>query len=82
MYKNISVDTLVDLIDDRIDYSCKIDLCPPTIKTIVSVDTIVDAIADLIKSSSNIDLCPPSVEAIVLNDSTSSYENCLYQLMC
>ncbi|KAH0725503.1 hypothetical protein KY284_001368 [Solanum tuberosum] len=28
-----SVDTLVDPIDDRIDYSSKIDLCPPSVDT-------------------------------------------------
>ncbi|KAF3629144.1 hypothetical protein FXO38_22542 [Capsicum annuum] len=28
----VSVDTLVDPIDDEIDFSCKINLCPPTIE--------------------------------------------------
>ncbi|KAF3651406.1 hypothetical protein FXO37_18018 [Capsicum annuum] len=46
------------------------------------VDTLVDPIDDQIDSSSKIDLCPPSVEAIMLNESTSSYENCIDQLMC
>ncbi|KAM3306025.1 putative protein isoform X6 [Capsicum chacoense] len=31
----VSVDTLVDPIDDRIDSSCKIDLCPPSVETIM-----------------------------------------------
>ncbi|PHU28676.1 MND1-interacting protein 1 [Capsicum chinense] len=49
---------------------------------VVRVDTLVDPIDDRIDSSSMIDLCPPSVEAIVLNESTSSYENCVDQLVC
>ena len=31
----VSVDTLVDPIDDRIKFSCKIDLCPPSVETIM-----------------------------------------------
>ncbi|KAM3285774.1 hypothetical protein P3S67_024573 [Capsicum chacoense] len=49
---------------------------------VVLVDTLVDPIDDRIDSSSMIDLCPPSVEAIVLNESTSSCENCVDQLVC
>ena len=46
------------------------------------MDTLVDPIDDRIDSSSKIDLCSPSVEAIVLNESTSSCENYIDQLMC
>ncbi|KAF3617546.1 hypothetical protein FXO38_33923 [Capsicum annuum] len=49
---------------------------------VVQVDTLVDPMDDRIDSSSKIDLCPPSVEAFVLNESTSSYENCVDQLVC
>ena len=49
---------------------------------IVSVDTLVDPIDDRIDSSCKIDLCAPSVETIVLNESTSSWEIYVDQLLC
>lgn len=30
-----SVDTLVDPVDDRIDSSSKIDMCPPNVDTVI-----------------------------------------------
>uniref|UniRef100_M1D876 Uncharacterized protein n=1 Tax=Solanum tuberosum TaxID=4113 RepID=M1D876_SOLTU len=76
-----NVDTLVDPIDDRIDSSRKIDLCPPSVDTydmnasslfcIDYVDQpVFDPIDDRIDSSRKIDLCPPSVDTYDLNASS------------
>ncbi|KAF3652938.1 hypothetical protein FXO38_15873 [Capsicum annuum] len=86
--------TLVHMDDERVtNKSLSVSSSLPTYEyidflplvdnvNVVRVDTLVDPIDDRIDSSSKIDLCPPSVEAIVLNESTSSYENCVDQLMC
>ncbi|PHT39324.1 hypothetical protein CQW23_22897 [Capsicum baccatum] len=86
--------TLVHVDDERVtNKPLSVSISLPTYKyidslplvdnvNVVRVDILVDPIDNLIDSSSNIDLCPPSVEAILLNESTSSYENCVYQLVC
>ena len=69
----VSVDTLVDPIDDRIDSSCKIDLCPPSVETIVlnestsSCEIYVDKL--LCKNCSTLeDVCDMINESQVCND--------------
>ena len=48
---------------------------------VVNVDTLVDPIDDRIDSSCKINLCLSSVESIMLDNSTSSYGNCVDQLV-
>ncbi|XP_059288898.1 uncharacterized protein LOC132042351, partial [Lycium ferocissimum] len=79
-----SVPTLVDPIDDRIDPSCKVDLCPPSVDTCALNDsalsntgaqTLVDPLDDQIDSSCKINLCPPNVDTCELNGSTMSCDH-------
>uniref|UniRef100_M1DHX2 Uncharacterized protein n=1 Tax=Solanum tuberosum TaxID=4113 RepID=M1DHX2_SOLTU len=74
--------TLVDPIDDQVDSSRKINLCPPSVGTCslnegtLSCDesdaTLVDPIDDQVDSSRKINLCPPSVGTCSLNEGTLS----------
>uniref|UniRef100_M1DQC7 Uncharacterized protein n=1 Tax=Solanum tuberosum TaxID=4113 RepID=M1DQC7_SOLTU len=70
---------LVDPIEDRIDSSSKVNLCPPSVGTCSlnegtlscdeSVATLVDPIDDQVHSSREINLCPPRVGINDLNNS-------------
>ncbi|KAF3681688.1 hypothetical protein FXO37_02813 [Capsicum annuum] len=69
--------------------SCSLPICESIISLpldndviVVSVDTLVVPIDDQIYPSCKIDLCPPNIETTVLNESTSSCEIYVDQLLC
>ncbi|KAF3656370.1 putative LRR receptor-like serine/threonine-protein kinase-like [Capsicum annuum] len=71
----VRVDTLVDPLDDRVDSSCKVDLCPPSVEAIVlkgSTSSCENCVDQLVCKT----FPPLEVMCDVINESQSEELTC------